>query len=172
MTILKPYVAPVPYSQALCSLSFAKDKQRPERVDNEAKACLDGVALELQRHTDAKVVLVGNSDAKEKAKTAKEQDSAQKNKHLKVVDPAAQRAVNAKEYLVKEKGIDASRVSVVTGKGDGQTVEDYLVPFGANFASDEPYTSAIDESAVKPQVRKPLPAKAHHKPAGGKPAAN
>jgi outer membrane protein OmpA-like peptidoglycan-associated protein len=170
ITILKPYVAPAPYSQALCSLSFASDKQRPERVDNEAKACLDGVALELQKHTDAKVVLVGNSDATEKAKTTKQEKAGQKNKNLNVVDPAAQRAVNAKEYLVTEKGIDASRISVVTGKSDGQTVDDYLVPSGANFATDVPGTNAVDESAVKPHVRKPLPAKTH-KPAAGKPAA-
>jgi len=165
VTILKPYVAPaLPHSQALCSLSFAKDKQRPERVDNEAKACLDGVALDLQKNADAKVVLVGNSDAKEKAATAKQVKAAQKNKHLKVVDPAALRAINAKEYLVKEKGIDASLVSVTTGTADGRTVEDYLVPSGASFAADVPGTTPVDESAVKPQVHKPMAAKAH-KPA-------
>jgi hypothetical protein len=168
--ILAPYVAPAPHAQALCSLSFAADKLRPERVDNEAKACLDGVALDLQKNSNAKVVLVGHSDAKEKAKTAREQKAALKNKHLKVVDPAVLRAINAKEYLVKEKGIDASRVGVVTGKADSQTVEDYLVPFGANFVSDVPNTRAVDESAVKPQARKPLAGKAH-KPAAGKPAA-
>ena len=171
VTILAPYVAPAPRSQAMCSISFAKDKQRPVRVDNEAKACLDEVALELQRHSDAKVVLVGNSDAKEKAKTAKEQKAALKNKHLKVVDPAAERAVNAKDYLVKEKGIDASRVGVVTGTADSQTVENYLVPSGASFVSDVPNTSAVDESAVKPQARKPVAATAHKK-AATKPAVN
>jgi outer membrane protein OmpA-like peptidoglycan-associated protein len=169
VTIMAPYVAPAPHSQAMCSISFAKDKQRPVRVDNEAKACLDEVALELQRHSDAKVVLVGNSDAKEKAKTAKEQKAAQKNKHLKVVDPAAERAVNAKDYLVKEKGIDASRVGVVTGTADSQTVENYLVPSGASFVSDVPNTGAVDESAVKPQARKPVAAMAHKK-AATKPA--
>jgi outer membrane protein OmpA-like peptidoglycan-associated protein len=167
--ILAPYVAPAPHSQALCSISFATDKQRPERVDNEAKACLDGIALALQKQSDAKVVLVGNSDAKEKAKLAMEQKAALKNKHLKVVDPAAERAVNAKDYLVKEKGIDASRVGVVTGKEDGQTVENYLVPSGASFVSDVPNTSAVDESAVKAQPRKPITAQPHKKVAA-KPA--
>ena len=57
-----------------------------------------------------------------------------KNKHAKVEDLAAERAVNAKDYLVTEKGIDASRISVATGTTDGQTVEDYLVPSGATFA--------------------------------------
>jgi outer membrane protein OmpA-like peptidoglycan-associated protein len=168
--ILAPYVAPAPHAQALCSLSFAADKLRPERVDNEAKACLDEVALDLQRQPDAKVVLVGNSDAKEKVKTAREQKATLKNKHLKVTDPAAERAVNAKEYLVKEKGIDASRVTVVTGKADGQTVEDYLMPSGASFAADVQGTTTVDESAVKAQIRKPLTGTGH-KPAAGKPAA-
>jgi len=166
VTILAPYKA-APHTQTLCSISFATDKQRPERVDNEAKACLDEIALTLQRQSDAKVVLMGNSDDKEKAKVAKDQKAALKNKHIKVSDPAAERAVNAKEYLVTEKGIDASRVGVVTGKGDGRTVEDYLVPSGASFVSDVPNTSAVDEGAVKAQVRKPLAASAHKKAAGG-----
>lgn len=41
-------------------------------MDNEAKACLDEVALELRKQPGAKAVVVGNSDAKEKAKTAKD----------------------------------------------------------------------------------------------------
>ena len=49
---------------------------------------------------------------------------------------AAQRAVNAKDYLVTEQGIDASRISVATGSTDGQTVENYLVPSGATFTTD------------------------------------
>ena len=77
------------------------------------------------------------------------------------MDFAAQRAVNAKDYLVTEKGIDASRISVATGTTDSQTVENYLVPAGANFASDVQGTTPVDESAVKPQVRKPL-AERHH----------
>ena len=159
--IMAPYVAAAPRTQALCSLSFAKDPQRPVRVDNEAKACLDEVALEMQRQSDAKAVLVGHSDAKEKAKTAREQQAALKNKHLKVVDPAAERAVNAKDYLVTEKGIDASRISVATGKADGRTVEDYLAPSGASFSADVPAASMVDESAVKAPVHKPVGAKGH-----------
>ena len=31
--------------QTLCSINFDRDKRRPARVDNEAKACLDDVAL-------------------------------------------------------------------------------------------------------------------------------
>jgi hypothetical protein len=130
-------------------------------VDNEAKACLDEVALDLQKQSDAKAVVVGESTAKEKVlpKHAK--------KHAKLEDFAGERAVNAKEYLVTEKGIDASRISVATGTTDDQKVENYLVPSGATFSADVAGTSTVDEVVVKPQVRKPLaerhPAKhAHH----------
>jgi hypothetical protein len=163
VTITAPYVAPVPHTQALCSITFTKDAKRPTRVDNEAKACLDQVALSLQQQADAKAVVVGESDAKEKEKTAKEEKLESKRKHPKpVIDDAAQRGVNTKEYLVTEKGIDASRISVATGTTDGQTVEDYLVPAGATFTTDVNGTTPVDETAVKPVVRKPLGEKPHH----------
>jgi hypothetical protein len=164
VTITAPYVAPAPHAQALCSITFTKDKARPTRVDNEAKACLDQVALSLQQQADAKAVVVGESDAKEKEHSAKEEELDKKHKHhMMVVDDAAQRAVNTKEYLVTEKGIDASRISVATGTTDGQTVEDYLVPAGATFTADVNGTTPVDETMVKPEVRKPLGAKpAHH----------
>jgi len=166
VTIVAPYVPPAPHTQALCSITFEKDLKRPTRVDNEAKACLDEVALSLQKQSDAKVVVVGSSDAKEKDKAAKLAKIEAKRKHPKpVADLAAQRAVNTKEYLVTDKGIDASRVSVATGTADGQKVEDYLVPAGATFGSDVQGTTAVDETAVKPEVRKPLPEKHHAKKA-------
>jgi len=165
VTITAPYVAPTPHTQALCSITFDKDKKRPARVDNEAKACLDEVALSLQKQSDAKAVVVGTSDAKEKAAAAKQEKAAKRNKHVKVVDLAAERAVNTKDYLVTEKGIDASRVSVATEQTDGQKVEDYLVPAGASFSGDVAGTTSVDETAVKPQVRKALPAKHHAKKA-------
>jgi hypothetical protein len=62
---------------------------------------------------------------------------------------------------VTEQGIDASRISVATGMTEGQTVEDYLVPAGATFSSDVTGTMPVDETAVKPQMRKPL-AERHH----------
>jgi hypothetical protein len=85
-----------------------------------------------------------------------------KHKHIMVVDSAAERAVNTKEYLVTEKGIDPSRVTVATGTTDGQTVEDYLVPAGASFSVDVMGTTPVDETVVKPVVRKPLGEKPHH----------
>jgi hypothetical protein len=162
LTILAPPPPPPPpKTQALCSISFANDKKRPTRVDNEAKACLDQVALDLKQQADAKAVVVGEADAKEKAATAKQEKYAAKHKHAKVEDSAAQRAVNAKDYLVTEQGIDASRISVAEGATDSQTVENYLVPAGATFANDVTGTTPVDETAVKPQARKPLPGKQH-----------
>jgi len=157
VTIAAPYVPPVPHSQALCSITFNMKNQPPARVDNEAKACLDQVAVNLQNQADAKVVVVGESTADEKA--------PKKGRHHKdeVENLAAQRAVNTKEYLVTDKGIDASRVIVMTGGTDGQTVEDYLVPSGATFTNDVHGTTPVDESTVKPQVREPLGTHHHHK---------
>jgi hypothetical protein len=157
VTISAPYVPPAPKTQTLCSITFDKDKARPTRVDNEAKACLDQVALDLQNQTNATAVVVGESDAKEKMPP--------KGKHAKHVDMAAERAVNTKDYLVKEKGIDASRISVATGTADSKSVEDYLVPAGATFSSDVTGTTPVDENTVKPMERKPLGAKPHAKKA-------
>ncbi len=140
-------------------------------MDNEAKACLDEVALDLQRQSDAKAVVVGELDAKEAATMTKAEKLAAKHKHPKpVMNDAAMRAVNTKEYLVTEKGIDASRISVATGSTEGQTVEDYLVPAGATFTADVTGTTPVDETAVKPIVRKPLGARKHamHKKAAAK----
>ena len=136
-------VPPAPTSSSLCAVSFERDKARPTRVDNEAKACLDDVALSLQRSSDAKLALVGNEDAKE-----------MKVKRGKRPSPAAERAVNTKDYLVTEKGIDASRIMVYTGTDDAQTVTTTLIPTGA--ANPAASDTAVDESAVKVVPRTPV----------------
>jgi outer membrane protein OmpA-like peptidoglycan-associated protein len=150
VTIEAPYVAPAPVVSSLCSITFEKDKKRPARVDNEAKACLDGIALTLKSKSDATAAIVGSATADEKMPP----------KHMKkgamMEDLAAQRAVNTKDYLVTEGGIDASRIMVYTGSGDGKKVEDYLVPSGATF--DVAGATKITAD-VKAQPRKALPAK-------------
>jgi hypothetical protein len=168
LTIVAPIIPPPPKTQALCTISFSTDKKRPMRVDNEAKACLDQVALDLKQQADAKAVLVGEQTADEAAITAKQEKVAARHKHAMVDLFAAQRAVNTKDYLVTEQGIDASRISVTTGTTDGQTVENYLVPAGATFSNDVTGTTPVDETAVKPQERKPL---AEKHPMKKKPAA-
>jgi opacity protein-like surface antigen len=109
-----------PLASNLCPVSFERDATRPTRVDNEAKACLDDIALNLQRSSDAKLALVGNQDAKESAMKRREKTNF-----------AAERAVNTKQYLVNEKGIDPSRILLYTGTDDAKTVTSTLIPAGA-----------------------------------------
>ncbi|MDE3199426.1 MAG: hypothetical protein KGN79_00790 [Acidobacteriota bacterium] len=157
VTIVAPPPPPVPHTRTLCSMSFDQDARRPTRVDNQAKACLDEVALDLQKESDAKLVIVGSSSAAEKEKTARQEKYAARHKRAKVMEFAAQRAVNAKDYLVTEKGIDASRISIATSSMDGQSAANYLVPAGADFSADVQGTSPVEESTMKPETRKPLP---------------
>lgn len=151
-----PPPPPAPKSQTLCSIQFDKDKHRPARVDNEAKACLDDVALNAQQKADASLVVVGNSAPlpEHKGRHARNAMTADKL--------AAQRAVDTKDYLVTEKGIDASRIQVRTGTNGQNEVENYLVPAGANFDNDVPGTTAVDENAVKAQPRNPVHHAHHH----------
>ena len=145
---------PLPSTQDLCSILFVRDKKRPTRVDNEAKACLDQVALNLQRSPDANIVVVGNAAADEAAGLAN----------------AAQRAVNTKAYLVTEKGIDGSRILVRTGTANSKMVSNYLLPSGADFEHDVPNTTPVG-SGVTAQKRVPLATRQPAKHSAKKPAA-
>jgi outer membrane protein OmpA-like peptidoglycan-associated protein len=137
VTVNAPPPPPAPETSALCSVSFERDAKRPARVDNEAKACLDDIALKLQSASDAKLAVVGDADSAEK----------------KGPELAAERAVNAKDYLVTEKGIDASRISVYTGSENGKTVTTTLIPSGATLSTSG--LTPVDESAVKAKPRTP-----------------
>ena len=143
--VAKDVPAPKVTTTSLCSISFDRDMKRPARVDNEGKACLDDLALNLQRSTDAKLYVVGNSASGEK------------------MGPklAAERAVNTKDYLVKEKGIDASRIMVFTGTQDAKTVADILVPAGADTSSMS--NTPVDESKIMAQPRSMSAAPMHKK---------
>jgi hypothetical protein len=116
-------------------VAFDHDKHRPTRVDNEAKACLDQVALVLQRDSSAALLLIG-TDAGEGATASKR---------------AQQRAVNTKDYLVRDKGIDGSRIMVRSAQTKQNAVQMGLVPAGAN--SNIEGLNPIDESKVKPISR-------------------
>ena len=113
-------------------------------MDNEAKACLDEIALNLQRSTDAKLAIVGNVASTEK----------------KATKFAAERAVNEKAYLTTEKGIDGSRIMVYTGTTDAKTDTNTLIPAGANF--DSAGATPVDENIFKAIGRK-TKAIVHHK---------
>ena len=136
VTVNAPPAPPAPTTSALCSVSFDRDKKRPARVDNEAKACLDDIALNLQRSSDAKLAIVGNAASSEKAGS-------------KV---AASRAANTKDYLVTDKGIDASRISLYTGSQDSKSASSTLIPTGATL--DQTGLTPVDESTVKVAPKK------------------
>jgi hypothetical protein len=141
VSILAPPPPPQPMSKSLCSVNFERDKGRPTRVDNEAKACLDDITLSLQQDPGAKLAIVGNQTAKEAKLKSTRKD-------------AAERAANTKEYLVKDKGIDGSRIMLFTGSENSKSVSTTLVPTGAtlNTAGLTP----VDEAKVKAKDRKPI----------------
>jgi opacity protein-like surface antigen len=130
VTVAAPVAAPKPMTSNLCSVQFDRDLRRPARVNNEGKACLDEVALNLQHSSDAKLALVGNAASKAKG-----------SRKL-----AAERAANSKAYLVEEKGIDASRVAPFTGSEESDKVSIILMPSGATL--DSTGNIPVDESTT------------------------
>ena len=134
-------------------VGFKHDLKRPTRVDNEAKGELDRYADALASAPDAKGVIVGYASVTE--------DTAKKSSK-KSPQFAAQRAVNTKNYVTKEKGIDPTRIEVRTGSGDDQKIELWIVPVGAALPATD--TKVVDESKVKAVPRVALRArKAAHK---------
>lgn len=89
-------------------------------VNNQAKAILDQLALRLQREAGSSAMLMGHVAGNEAARLA------------------IARATNAKNYLVKEKGIDTSRVQVADGGPGEATVEAWFVPAGATMPQATP----------------------------------
>ena len=124
-----PPAPPAPSAQKLCSVSFERDKKRPVRVDNEAKGCLDDIALALGRDPNALLVVVGKHGADEKP------------------DAAAERTLNVKQYLTDEKGIDPTRIEVRTGETADRTVDNVLVPPGASW--DTQGTTSFDPEHIQ-----------------------
>jgi outer membrane protein OmpA-like peptidoglycan-associated protein len=66
------------------------------RLNNVDKACLDDVASRLKQDPRSRVVVIGHADSKEK--------------YPEVI--ARKRAEAVKAYLVKERGIDESRIGI------------------------------------------------------------
>jgi hypothetical protein len=124
-----PPVPPPPSTQPLCSTSFERDRKRPVRVDNEAKACLDDVALNLNRNSSARLIIVGHHGTDEQPAAA------------------AQRDLNIQQYLTDEKGIDASRIELRTSDTGGRSADTVLVPPGATY--DPSGTATFDSSTIK-----------------------
>ena len=130
VTVSAPPVPAAPKAQQLCTVTFNRDAARPARVDNEGRACLDDIALTLQHQPEARLVLVGNHGETE----------------IDGQIVAAERAINTRAYLSKEKGIDPSRVDLRTGGEPGKQVDTYLLIPGAVF--DQPTEGRVDESKI------------------------
>jgi hypothetical protein len=116
--------------------------KKPWRVDNTCKAELDDVALKLQQDPDAKLVVVGNAEPKEKRKNL-----------------AAERALNVKAYISggeAKQNIDPSRIETRTGNAGSMTSEQWIVPAGATFP-EASSTTPVDETKVKAVPDHPKP---------------
>jgi hypothetical protein len=129
VTITSPPPPVAPQPRDLCSVSFERDRKRPTRVDNEAKGCLDEVALTLNRDSTSKLVIIGRHSADE------------------TPDAAAQRDLNVQQYLVDEKGIDPSRIEMRTGGELNRSLDNVLVPVGATFIPGD--TNTFDTNSVR-----------------------
>jgi outer membrane protein OmpA-like peptidoglycan-associated protein len=85
------------------------------RVDNKAKAILDGVALLMQQQADSTAVVIGMPDSESKSGAKL----------------AMARAENVKKYLTASKGIDAKRIQTRAGTKTNGKAEVWVVPAGA-----------------------------------------
>ena len=130
VTVAAPPLPPAPKAQKLCTLYFVRDQRRPARVDNEARACLDDIGLTLHNQPDSRLVILGEHDVNEP-----------EGQML-----AAERVINTRAYLSKEKGIDPSRIDIRTSATPGRDVETYLLAPGATW--DQPMDEKVDETKV------------------------
>ena len=127
--VLQPETPTVDPTQVrtLCTLSFDRDRARPARVDNAAKACLDDIALSLQREPGSTLTMAGSYDPGERPVVG------------------SQRAANAKAYL-QEKGIDGSRIQVSNAGRQGRLVLNTQIPSGATY--DPGNGATFDETPI------------------------
>jgi len=115
VNVTSPIPAAAPQRKNLCTISFERDRHRPVRVDNEAKACLDEIALTMQRDAGGRLVIAGSYAANETPKAGSE------------------RAANEKQYLTGEKGIDPQRIELRVGKAGDRSVANVFLPEGAIY---------------------------------------
>jgi hypothetical protein len=132
---------PPPQASKLNECQYPNEK-KPWRVDNTCKAALDDVALKLQQDSEAKLVVVGNADPKEKRKNL-----------------AAERALNVKAYISggeAKQNIDPSRIETRTGSEGTANSEHWIVPAGATFP-EASTTTPVDETKVMAVPDHPKP---------------
>jgi hypothetical protein len=126
-----PPPPPPPMAQNVGKCQF---KPNAARVDNECKATLDGVAMQLQRDSQSRLVVVGFADDKDKKKNIE-----------------SIRSDNVRSYLTTGEGkqqIDTSRIDIrkSSDKNSGEVADIYFIPEGAQFTVEG--TEVIDESTL------------------------
>lgn len=122
-----------PEAQTLCDAAgFPRNLSRLNNVD---KACLDDVAARLRQDPRARVVVIGHADKAER--------------FPEVI--GRKRAEEVKEYLVRQRGVDESRISVrsaaasrpadtgttAQARARNRRVEVIFVPEGASVPEDD-----------------------------------
>ncbi len=103
------------HTQALCSVNFVRDPARTVRLSNEGRSCLDNIAVTMNQQADSHLIIVGYSSPGDRSRAA------------------AERALNVRQYLTHEKGIDPARIDVRTGNTRERAVHTVLVPTGAVY---------------------------------------
>lgn len=112
----------------LCTLNFTRDRVYPARIDAQSEICLDSIAYTLRHTPGTKVVIVGNASPDEPP------------------ERAAERSMNARDYLVRERAIERVRIEVRVGETSGRTADTTLFPLNAEFTQIN--TSVFDESLI------------------------
>lgn len=122
-----------PEAQILCDSSgFPRNLSRLNNID---KACLDDVASRLRQDPRARVVVIGHADRSERFPEV----------------TGRKRAEEVKDYLVKQRGVDESRISVRSAganqpadsgttpqaRAKNRRVQVLFVPEGANVPEDD-----------------------------------
>jgi len=114
-------------------------------VDNRAKALLDGVALRLNQEPNSNALVAGGSARGEANRLS------------------MLRGENAKTYLVREKGIDAGRITVRDRGQAGRTDQLWIVPVGAAPPVITPVAPVASPAPVsRPKARKPASQSVKH----------
>ena len=116
-------LAPVKAAEAISCIATGFPRNLA-RISNVDKACLDDVAQRLSTDPRARVIVIGHADRKETSKTV-----------------GQRRAEAVRDYLVKERSVDGSRITLRTPAVDAGTdaeaqagnrrVEVWFVPEGA-----------------------------------------
>jgi hypothetical protein len=116
---------------SLCSVSFEPASRPPARISPQGRACLDDVTLNLQKRPETKIALIGNAKSPERSGAA----------------VAARRAAVVKKYLVREKGVEVTRITLYTGHQDAAVVAINLLPPGREM--DATLVVPVDEARLR-----------------------